>query len=727
MTGTKATGTLVLLIFWLSIAGSVSADLVQYWALEDGAANAADLTADNSATGGNPGTLVGFSLDGTPGDIPGDWITSGLAPTLTHSTGALDFNGPAAAYVAGGNIGLTAGTVSMWINQRSATGDDRLFSPASGPVAQGGGVRIGAGGSIGVWPGHTDWFSLAPAGTIGLGTWQHVAIAYTGSHATAYVDGTQYGTVATPFDFNLYSFGIAQRFLNQHGSAFDGAIDDVAIWDSALPSSKIAALAGGTSPENVIETPQLVQYWPLDDGSTNAADLTADNSVAGGNPGALANFSLNGTPNDVPGDWITTGLQPALTHSTGALDFDTAANNYINAGDIGLTGGTVSMWINQGTAIGDIRLFMPLNGTGAMGGGVRIGNDTTADGRLQAWTGATYVDLAPAGTINPGTWQHVAITYSSGMATAYVDGTQFGTVATPFDFAGRNLGIGAKYIGQYGNAFDGAIDDVAIWDMPLPADKIAELAGGASPVTITAVIPPADAVTLPFSEDFDSGSAPDFTLSTGDWAFTGGELNNNAAGNGALSAAAVQVTGDLATTGIRMSSTFQADTFDGNNDVGFAAFGTTGAFELFAGGNDNHYLADVKPDGSMRILQINTPCCGSIETIATGDVGSFSFSTGETYDLIFEATPDGGGGLDLSLTIDDPSQGPITIAGTDTTPLTGDFFGYRTRVDAGLTGSGVLAATFDDFALAVPEPSAAVLLLLGGIGLLLGSRRRRRR
>ena len=98
--------------------------------------------------------------------------------------------------------------------------------------------------------------------------------------------------------------------------------------------------------------------------------------------------------------------------------------------------------------------------------------------------------------------------------------------------------------------------------------------------------------------------------------------------------------------------------------------------------------------------------------------------TAETYELIFQATPDVGSGLDLSLTIVDPSDGaPIMISGNAPTPLTGDFFGYRTRVDTGLGGSGVLAATFDKFSL-VSELNSLSLLIVAFCGLGLVRRRR---
>ena len=80
----------------------------------------------------------------------------------------------------------------------------------------------------------------------------------------------------------------------------------------------------------------LVQYWPFDDGATNAASDTAQNAIAGGNVGELIDFDLNNAPGDTPGDWVTTDLPSQLAHSTGALDFDPLTNGYVDGGNLGV-------------------------------------------------------------------------------------------------------------------------------------------------------------------------------------------------------------------------------------------------------------------------------------------------------------------------------------------------------------------------------------------------------
>ncbi len=227
----------------------------------------------------------------------------------------------------------------------------------------------------------------------------------------------------------------------------------------------------------------------------------------------------------------------------------------------------------------------------------------------------------------------------------------------------------------------------------------------------------AQAAILNFTEDFNSGSAPDFTLVPGSaWNVAGGVLNGDTGvvPDGFLNTAAVQITDDLSSTDIVFSTTVRATSLTGNSDAGIAAFGDDPTFDLFGG--IGHYLVDFKADGSFRILRIAPIIPLSFSTIAVSDgigpnSGPFSFATTDTYTLTLEATRSGSN-LDLTFTIDDPTGGTFSITGTDTSPLTGQYFGTRVRTSG--AGSQQIVTQYDDFSIvAVPEPSSLALMVLG--------------
>ena len=241
--------------------------------------------------------------------------------------------------------------------------------------------------------------------------------------------------------------------------------------------------------------------------------------------------------------------------------------------------------------------------------------------------------------------------------------------------------------------------------------------------------PTAHAVSLPYSEDFNDGTADDFEFfeaGNGDWSIGGGTLNLGASsGTQQVNAASVNVSDDLSSKTIRMSMSFTwSFPINRTPDIGFAAFGETPnfAFTNVYDTDDQHYLADVKSNGSMRILKNDGSAFINIVTSPS----EFTFSLDETYELILLIEPLDNGDRKLTLTIDDPLQGLVSISGVDEVDvdgplLTGDYFGIRTYDRQ--------TASFDDFSIAevaiVPEPSTGLLVLaLLGLGLTCWRRKR---
>jgi hypothetical protein len=63
-----------------------------------------------------------------------------------------------------------------------------------------------------------------------------------GDSATAYINGEEELTgVQSGGDFDVNSIGIGEQLAGSYGNYFDGRIDEVRIYNTALSSSKIKA------------------------------------------------------------------------------------------------------------------------------------------------------------------------------------------------------------------------------------------------------------------------------------------------------------------------------------------------------------------------------------------------------------------------------------------------------------------------------------------------------
>ena len=295
------------------------------------------------------------------------------------------------------------------------------------------------------------------------------------------------------------SFTPVTMEIRRNGDEYDFLADDVVLYTTSgdysaaehdsMTNYHIGHGAGtfttnDASADNfgvVVDLPLPVQYWRLDDNGGS----TVANHISGGNVGTLAN-----TPT-----WTSSSLASELTSrtdwpSTAALDFDQGASwDYIDCGNINLTstgggGGevTVSLWLNPDSFALDDRILGQLGGPTTQAGAV--GEGIYGDGALWVWDGGAQRQIANAGALSTGAWQHLALVWDTGQVTAYLDGAKQLTASSSFQFGSGdgNLGIAGKYVNLHGDGFDGKMDDIAIFDVALTPAEVAALALGQEPV-----------------------------------------------------------------------------------------------------------------------------------------------------------------------------------------------------------------------------------------------------
>jgi hypothetical protein len=216
---------------------------------------------------------------------------------------------------------------------------------------------------------------------------------------------------------------------------------------------------------------------------------------------------------------------------------------------------------------------------------------------------------------------------------------------------------------------------------------------------------------FPYVNNFDlsslANSSADITLDAGN-----GKLNYVAGPGTIVSTASEPITG-IGASDFVVSTRFKLNSVAGtgnNITVGFGVLATSSTYA--STGGDSLYLVDWGIFGG-------TP--GTLRILAQGDTSGFTAvnssigggTAGNDYELRLTGTY-ASGTLNMSVAAFDGLGVQIGAAATasDTSPLAGQFFGYRNRT-AGT--NHMINASFDSFSV-VPEPSSVALGLAGVLG-----------
>lgn len=247
------------------LAGATTArgDLTGYWAFDEGSG----ATAFDLSPGGHDGTINGAT-----------WSSD--ATRTTH----LLFNG-SSDYVSVGPIGLSGNaprTISGWAKSNDAAGNDGGwtgifgFIPNTGGISRYFDVEVRGGGAPKPYCLHL----YGQEENFGVLTddpnWRHFAATYDGTTVRMYRDGVpaySFGPNNSPLD-TWDEVNMGRREAT--GQYFNGAIDEVAIYDNALAPNQVAHLAAGGDPTALPSPPISVFYIGVDNGNNSEFDHEND-------------------------------------------------------------------------------------------------------------------------------------------------------------------------------------------------------------------------------------------------------------------------------------------------------------------------------------------------------------------------------------------------------------------------------------------------------------------
>lgn len=258
-----------------------------------------------------------------------------------------------------------------------------------------------------------------------MNEWQHIVFATDGNTIQGYKNGTQIFNVSG----NLNTTGSEYNFGSVSVKYFDGALDDIRIYNRTLNSTEVGQLyrqnqetVGAPEASKVINN-GLVGYWPLN--GPDISGTTAYDRSGNGNNGTI------------------TGATVTLGKLGQGLSFNGSSAN-VAVGNTSQTINSVSFWTKPTSTS---QYLIDLDGGTHY---VRINSGTiTATGFASP---TIYVDGSANSTISDTNWHNIII-----------------TTATAFSASNMTIGLAAS------NYFSGLLDDVRIYNRALSDSEISNL------------------------------------------------------------------------------------------------------------------------------------------------------------------------------------------------------------------------------------------------------------
>jgi uncharacterized protein (TIGR03790 family) len=297
------------------------------------------VTVSNTATGPPTQGLIGYwNFDEGSGTIAHDTSGSGYNGTVNGATwtvgkinGALSFNGTTNNVVTPDIALGSTFSVSAWVNPAVLTQGAfaRIMETQyngglyMGTNATGTKYKLIVNTGTGSTGGCGDEYGCAEGGTITSG-WHLVTATYDGATGRLYVDGVQVAsdtfTAPPNTNFPLY---IGSYYRGGYG--WNGALDDVRLYNLALASTEVSSLytaaSANTTPPT---TPGNVSATAVSSTQINVSWSASTDNVAVTGYQVFRNGSLAGTATAL--SYSDTGLAASTTYSYTVAAFDAAGN-----------------------------------------------------------------------------------------------------------------------------------------------------------------------------------------------------------------------------------------------------------------------------------------------------------------------------------------------------------------------------------------------------------------
>lgn len=302
-------------------------------------------------------------------------------------------------------------------------------------------------------------------------SWQHVVVTYKGTDSSQqvylYLNGNLIGSGIEPDDASPSTSQLYIGYENRFFNSFNGSIDEIKIYNSALNQNEIlqdynqgSAIVFGTTTQTIGNTTTSLEYCIPGDTSHCTSPIIEYNFEE--NNGTTTKNSIE---NNYNGTLIGSPVWTTGKNSSGSSLKFNGTTDYLDIGTIpSLSVFSVEAWIKAGTDITDYRTIIDKSN------GFSDRNFWLA---LESGTGQLALRFSIAGTsttylattaLNDNKWHHVTATYDNSYVKLYVDGK---LNMTPIAQTGiPNTGTATSHIADQANTrkFIGSIDQVRIYN-----------------------------------------------------------------------------------------------------------------------------------------------------------------------------------------------------------------------------------------------------------------------
>jgi hypothetical protein len=170
-----------------------------------------------------------------------------------------------------------------------------------------------------------------------------------------------------------------------------------------------------------------------------------------------------------------------------AILFDDAASEYLGLGTAPVSAApcTLAGWLSRDAAAGDFGILGLRDSVGGQNEiWTQIENSTQLVRAATRTSGPTFGIAVTSAATSLNTWQHACAVFASSTSrTAYLDGGNSGSNTTSNNPTSLNVvAVGAR--ATPGTYFSGKLAELAIWDVALTADEVAQLGLGYSPLLV---------------------------------------------------------------------------------------------------------------------------------------------------------------------------------------------------------------------------------------------------